>query len=314
MSLGERPRLAFLGTPEFAATSLGALIEVGRAPVCVYAQPARPAGRGQRTQPSAVARLARDAGIEVRTPTRLRDPETIAAFAALALDLAVVAAYGLILPQALLDAPRRGCVNLHASLLPRWRGAAPIQRALLAGDRATGVTLMRMDAGLDTGAMLRQESLAIAPAMTGGELHDRLAALAARLLVEHLDDLLAGRLRATPQPAEGVTYAAKLEPAELKLDWGKTAAELERAVRAFAPRPGAYAVLAGERIKVLGARVETAARDAGTPGTLLDDRLLVACGTDALRLTRLQRAGRAPLDADALLRGFALPAGRRFEA
>jgi methionyl-tRNA formyltransferase len=315
LSPGDRPRLAFLGTPDFAATSLGALIDAGRAPVAVYAQPPRPAGaRGLRTQPTPVERLARAAGLPVRTPTSLRDLAAINDFIALDLDLAVVAAYGLILPPAILAAPRRGCVNLHASLLPRWRGAAPIQRAILAGDRVTGITVMQMDAGLDTGAMLRQESLAIAPDTTGGVLHDRLAALAARLLVDSLDDLLAGRLPATPQPAEGATYAAKLNPAELKLDWTKPADALERAVRAFAPRPGAYAVLDGERLKVLGARVETISEQ-GTrpPGTLLDDRLLVACGTGALRLTRLQRAGRAPLDADALLRGFALPAGRRFE-
>jgi methionyl-tRNA formyltransferase len=303
-------RLAFLGTPDFAATSLGALIDAGHAPVCVYAQPARPAGRGQREQPSAVERLARQHGIEVRTPAKLRDPDAAASFKALELDLAIVAAYGLILPQPILDAPRLGCVNVHASLLPRWRGAAPIQRALLAGDAETGVTLMQMDAGLDTGAMLRTAALPIAPGATGGMLHDALATLGARLLVDSLSDLLAGRITPTPQPADGVTYAAKIDRAELRLDWRQPAAVLERTVRAFAPRPGAYAERGGERIKILAAAVETRA---GEPGTLLDDRLLVACGDGAVRLLALQRAGKAPLAAEAFLRGFAVPAGSRFD-
>ena len=311
MRPGDPPRLAFLGTPDFAATSLNALIEAGRAPVCVYAQPPRPAGRGQQPQPTPVERRARAAGLEVRTPARLRDADAIRDFAALELDLAVVAAYGLILPPGILAAPRRGCVNLHASLLPRWRGAAPIQRALLAGDTVTGITLMQMDAGLDTGAMLRRVEVPIDPTTTGGELHDRLADAAARLLIDSLDDLIAGRLTATPQPADGVTYAAKIDRAELRIDWRRPAREIERIVRAFAPRPGAYAVLDGERIKVLAAAV---ADGGGDPGTLLDDRLLVACGEGALRLTRLQRAGRAPLDADALLRGFAPVPGSRFES
>ncbi|MBV8166319.1 MAG: methionyl-tRNA formyltransferase [Alphaproteobacteria bacterium] len=304
------PRLAFLGTPDFAASSLGALIEAGHKPVCVYAQPARPAGRGQRAQPSAVERLARAHDIEVRTPVTLRDAEAQAAFAALDLDLAIVAAYGLILPAPILAAPRRGCVNVHASLLPRWRGAAPIQRALLAGDTVTGITLMQMDAGLDTGAMLRSAALPIGPDTTGGTLHDALAACGARLLVDSLPDLLAGRLLPMPQPTDGVTYAAKIDRAELRLDWRQPAVVLERTVRAFAPRPGAYAERGGERIKVLGARVEARG---GAPGTLLDDRLLVACGDGALRLTTLQRAGKGPLAADAFLRGFALPAGSAFD-
>jgi methionyl-tRNA formyltransferase len=311
MSPGGPPRLAFLGTPDFAATSLAALIDAGRAPVCVYAQPPRPAGRGQQPQPTPVERLARDAGIEIRTPARLRDADAIRDFAALDLDLAVVAAYGLILPSGILDAPRRGCVNLHASLLPRWRGAAPIQRAILAGDTMTGITLMQMDVGLDTGAMLRRVEVPIEPTATGGALHDRLATAAARLLVASLDDLLAGRLAATPQPADGVTYAAKIDRAELRIDWTKPAAEIARVVRAFAPRPGAYTLLDGERIKLLAAAV---AAGSGVPGALLDDRLLVACGAGALRLTRLQRAGRAPLDAEVLLRGFAPAPGSRFES
>ena len=311
MSAAERPRLGFLGTPDFAATILRALIDVGRPPVCVYAQPPRPAGRGHKPQPSAVELLAREAGIELRTPVKLRDPEATRAFASLDLDLAIVAAYGLILPQPVLEAPRRGCVNLHASLLPRWRGAAPIQRAILAGDTVTGITLMQMDAGLDTGAMLRQETLPIDPGVTGGALHDGLAALAARLLVDSLSDLLAGRLDPTPQPADGMTYAAKIDRAELRLDWTRPALELERVVRAFAPRPGAYAEHAGERIKILGA---VALDGTGAPGTVLDTQPTIACGAGALRLTRLQRAGRDALDAESFRRGFALPPGSQFDA
>lgn len=310
MSAAERPRLAFLGTPDFAATSLRALIDAGAPPVCVYAQPPRPAGRGHKPQPSAVERMARAAGIELRTPATLRDPDALRGFGALDLDLAIVAAYGLILPQAALDAPRRGCINLHASLLPRWRGAAPIQRAILAGDTVTGITLMQMDAGLDTGAMLRHEALAIEPGMTGGALHDGLAALAARLLVDSLPDLLAGRLDPTPQPADGVTYAAKIDRAELRLDWTRPAVELERVVRAFAPRPGAYAERGGERIKILGA---VALDGKGTPGSVLDEHPTIACGEGVLRLTRLQRAGREALDADIFRRGFALPPGSNFD-
>jgi methionyl-tRNA formyltransferase len=310
LSAAERPRLAFLGTPDFAATSLRALIDAGDPPICVYAQPPRPAGRGHKPQPSAVERLARAADIELRAPATLRDPDAIRAFAALDLDLAIVAAYGLILPQAVLDAPRRGCVNLHASLLPRWRGAAPIQRAILAGDTRTGITLMQMDVGLDTGAMLRREALPIEPDMTGGALHDRLAALAARLLVDSLPDLLAGRLEPTQQPADGMTYAAKIDRAELRLDWTRPAVELERVVRAFAPRPGAYAEQGGARIKILGA---VALDGKGTPGSVLDAHPTIACGEGALRLTRLQRAGREALDADAFRHGFALPLGSNFD-
>jgi methionyl-tRNA formyltransferase len=309
--LSEPARLAFLGTPDFAATSLHALIDAGHPPVMVYAQPARPAGRGQKPQLSAVERVARDTGLAVRTPDRLRDPDTLAAFAALELDLAIVAAYGMILPAAALAAPRRGCVNLHASLLPRWRGAAPIQRAILAGDTVTGITLMQMDAGLDTGAMLRTASVPIAPDATGGSLHDALAARAARLLVDSLPDLLAGRLAATAQPADGVTYAKKIDRNELRLDWMRPAVELERTVRAFAPRPGAFAEHGGERIKILSA---VRADGRGAPGSVLDDQLTVACGDGALRLTRLQRAGREALDAEQFRRGFALPPGSRFDA
>jgi len=301
-------RLAFMGTPDFAVPILEALRAAGHEIAAVYTQPPRPAGRGHQPQPSPVARAAAAAGIPVRTPAKL-DAAEVKAFRALVLDAAVVAAYGLILPPTVLGAPRLGCINVHASLLPRWRGAAPIQRALLAGDSETGVTIMQMDAGLDTGPMLLKEAVPIGPKATAQELHDRLAALGASLVVRALAGLAAGTLAALQQPAEGVTYAKKLTREEGRLDWRKTAAELERAVRALNPAPGVWLEHGGERIKVLAAEIVAAA--SGAPGTVLDAALTVACGSGALRLTRLQRPGRAPMDADALLRGFAIPAGTR---
>jgi methionyl-tRNA formyltransferase len=293
-----RLRLAFLGTPEFAVPSLEALIAAGHEVACAYAQPPRPAGRGQRLRPSPVHEAAAAAGIEVRTPRTLRDPEEQRRFAALDLDAGVVVAYGLLLPKPILEAPRRGCVNVHASLLPRWRGAAPIQRALLAGDAETGVTIMQMDAGLDTGPALLSERVPIGPRETTRTLHDRLAALGARLLVE----ALARRPAPVPQPAAGVTYAAKVAKEEGRLDWRRDAAALERVVRAL----DAWFELGGERVKVLEAAVEPGA---GAPGTVLDDRLAIACGAGALRPLALQRAGRGPMALDAFLRGFAVPRG-----
>ena len=301
-------RLAFMGTPDFAVPILEALRAAGHEIAAVYTQPPRPAGRGHQPQPSPVARAAAAAGIPVRTPARL-DAAEVEAFRALVLDAAVVAAYGLILPPTVLGAPRLGCINVHASLLPRWRGAAPIQRALLAGDSETGVTIMQMDAGLDTGPMLLKEAVPIGPKATAQELHDRLAALGASLVVRALAGLAAGTLAAVQQPAEGVTYAKKLAREEGRLDWRKTAAELERAVRALNPAPGVWLEHGGERIKVLAAEIVAAA--SGAPGTVLDAALTVACGSGALRLTRLQRPGRAPMEADALLRGFAIPVGTR---
>ena len=301
-------RLAFLGTPDFAAATLDRLIADGHDIACVYAQPARPAGRGQRPLPSPVETLARRHAIAVRTPAKLRDESEIAGFRDLALDAAVVAAYGLILPQPVLDAPRLGCFNVHASLLPRWRGAAPIQRAILAGDAETGITIMRMEAGLDTGPMLAQEKVAI-DGLNGGQLHDALAMLGARLMADSLPRIARGALAATPQPEAGVTYAAKLDKAELAIDWRRPALEIERQLRAFAPKPGAHAGFAGERVKILEAEL---AEGAGAPGTVLDDHLTVACGEDALRLTRLQRPGKAPLAAEALLRGWRVGRGDRF--
>jgi len=302
-------RLAFMGTPDFSVPILAALRAVGHEVVYVYSQPPRPAGRGQKPQPSPVQRAAEEAGIPTRTPAKL-DAGEVEYFRALNLDAAVVAAYGLILPKSVLTAPRLGCLNVHASLLPRWRGAAPIQRAILAGDSETGVTIMQMDEGLDTGPMLLSEAVPVGPETTAAVLHDALSELGARLIVPALEGRAAGTLVPVPQPAEGVTYARKLRRDEGRLDWSRPAAQLARAVRALNPAPGVWFEHAGERIKVLTA---DAVEDAGgsAPGTILDDALAVACGAGALRLTRLQRPGRASMAAADLLRGYALPAGTR---
>ncbi len=301
-------RVVFMGTPAFAATALAAIADAGHEVACVYSQPPRPAGRGHRETRSDVHELALARGLPVRTPARLKDPAEHAAFAALGADIAVVAAYGLILPRPVLDAPRHGCINIHASLLPRWRGAAPIQRAILAGDRETGVCIMRMEEGLDTGPVLLREAVAIGEEATAGALHDALAALGARLVVDALRGVEAGTLRAEPQPAAGVTYAAKIAKEEARLDWARPAAELARAVRGFNPFPGAFLELGGERIRVLAARAEPGS---GAPGVALDDALLVACGEGALRALVVQRAGRAAMPAADFLRGRAVPAGTR---
>jgi methionyl-tRNA formyltransferase len=298
--------LIFMGTPDFAAVILDALVAAGHRIAAVYCQPPRPAGRGQRLHPSPVQALAERRGIAVRYPTTLRDPAAQAAFAALGAEAAVVAAYGLILPPAVLAAPRLGCVNVHASLLPRWRGAAPIQRAILEGDAETGVTIMQMDEGLDTGGILLQRAVPITATTTAGPLTDRLAALGGELVVAALDRLAAGELSAAPQPATGATYARKLSRDEARLDWRAPADRLERQVRAFDPWPGAYFLAGDERIRVLSAEIADAA---GAPGTVLDARLTIACGGGALRPLRVQRAGRAAMDTAALLRGFALPPG-----
>ncbi|MEX2452014.1 MAG: methionyl-tRNA formyltransferase [Rhodospirillales bacterium] len=303
-------RIIFMGSPDFSVPILRALIEAGHEIVCVYAQPPRPAGRGHKERPCPVHAFARDRNLPVRTPRTLKDDSAQAEFAALAADIAVVAAYGLILPQAVLDAPRFGCVNVHASLLPRWRGAAPIQRAILAGDAESGVTVMQMDAGLDTGAMLMQGTVPIEADTTAQVLHDRLAGLGAALIVRALEGIAAGMLTPTPQPEDGVTYAAKIERGEGRLDWTQSAGALERHVRAFTPWPGAWFEYGGERIKVLQVRA-IEGNEGGAPGTVLDERLTVACGDGAVRLERLQRAGRSALDAATFLRGFALPSGTR---
>ncbi len=305
-------RLVFMGTPDLAVPVLTALVAAGHHVVSVYTQPPRPAGRGRRETRSPVHQFAADEAIEVRCPETLRDDRVQNDFAALGADAAVVAAYGLILPPAILSAPRHGCLNVHASLLPRWRGASPIQHAIMAGDDETGITIMQMDEGLDTGAVVLAAAEPITAETTAEQLHDRLAALGARLIVEALEGIAAGRLRPRPQPADGVTLAPKLTRADGVLDWRRPAAELARKVRALNPWPGTWFTCGGIRIRVLAADAAEA-KDAGAaePGTVMDGAPTVACGAGALRLTRLQRPGRAALDADAFLRGFSLPAGTR---
>jgi methionyl-tRNA formyltransferase len=296
-------RLAFMGSPDFAVPALRALVAAGHDVAAVYCQPPRPAGRGQAVRRCPVHVAADALGLPVRTPARLkRDADAHAAFAALALDAAVVAAYGLILPAAMLDAPRRGCLNIHASLLPRWRGAAPIQAAILAGDDASGITIMRMDEGLDTGPMLLAESVPLGPHTTAAMLHDALAEIGARLVLRALDDDPAPE----PQPAAGATYAPKLAREDGRIDWSRDAAFIDRQVRALNPWPGTFTHWAGATLKVLACAPAAAA---GTPGTVLDGRLTVACGQGAVRLLRVQAPGGAAMDAAAFLRGHALPAG-----
>jgi methionyl-tRNA formyltransferase len=303
-------RLAFMGTPDFAVPVLDALSDAGHEIVRVYTQPPRPAGRGRSLRPSPVQAAAGVLGLPVATPESLRDPAVLADFAALECDAAVVVAYGLILPEAALDAPRLGCLNLHASLLPRWRGAAPIQRAIMAGDAATGVCVMAMEAGLDTGPVLARCATPIGPEDTARTLHDRLAEIAAALMVETLAALAAGEASATPQPATGVTIAAKIGKAEARVDWTRSAAELGAHIRGLSPFPGAWCEIGGERVKLLMARPE-AGTPGNAPGEVLDDRLLVACGAGALRLVTLQRAGKGAMDAAAFVQGFPVPRGTR---
>ena len=316
-------RIIFMGTPDFSVPVLHALVEAGHQVVAVYSQPPRRAGRGKALTPTPVARAAEALGIEVRTPVSLRDAESQAAFAALDADIAVVAAYGLILPRAVLDAPRLGCLNVHASLLPRWRGAAPIQRAILAGDAETGVCIMQMEAGLDTGPVRLEGRTPIAD-KTAGVLTDELSAMGARLMVTVLGDTDAHP--PVSQPEDGVTYAAKIDKAETRIDWKQSAEQVERQVRAFNPVPGAWFEVAGERIKVLacltrhpseswdlpGAGEAAAARDPSFrwgDGMVIDTALTIACGSGEIRPTLLQRAGRGIVTAEELLRGFPIPAG-----
>ena len=299
-------RLIFMGTPDFALPTLQALIDAGHDIAGVYAQPPRPAGRGQSERPSPVQGFAAERDIEVRTPPSLKDAAAQQAFAELGADAAVVVAYGLILPKAVLQAPRLGCLNLHGSLLPRWRGAAPIQRAIMAGDATSGVCVMQMDEGLDTGDVLARREVALTTSTTAGELHDALAALGAPLMVETLAKLAAGELTATPQPDAGVTYAAKIAKHEARIDWRRPAAELDCLIRGLSPFPGAWFSYAGERIKVLQARPTD---QQGEAGRSLDRELTIACGQGALKLEIVQRGGRKPLSAGELLRGFPVPMG-----
>lgn len=305
-------RIVFAGTPEFAAQALAAILAAGQSVPLVLTQPDRPSGRGMALKASPVKQLALEHGLQVHQPASLKSAESRQPIIDASPDVMVVAAYGLILPQAALDIPRLGCINIHASLLPRWRGAAPIQRAVLAGDAETGVTLMRMEAGLDTGPMLLKGRLPITDADRVATLHDKLAALGARLIVEALPRLARGELPGEPQPAEGVTYAAKLEKSEAVLDWRQTAVVLSRAVRAFDPYPGTVARIEGQTIKVWRAEP---APGAGEPGTVLAanaDGILVACGEGALRLVELQKSGGKRLQAADFLHGFALKPGQRF--
>ena len=317
-------RIIFMGSPDFAVPTLDALVLAGHEVIAAYTQPPRPAGRGKGERPTPVEVRARDLGIEVRSPKSLRGEAEQEAFADLEADVAVVAAYGLILPQAILDAPMLGCLNVHASLLPRWRGAAPVQRAIMAGDEATGVTIMQMEAGLDTGPMLLKRAVEIED-KNAAQLADELAYLGARMMVEVVADL--PQFEPIEQPEEGVTYAAKISKAEARIDWARPAAELQRLVQGLAPFPGAWFEANGERIKILAASVEPITRHSrasgnpakskenlgprlrGDDGLVLDDRLLVACGEAALRPTLLQRGGRAPMSAEELLRGFAICRG-----
>jgi methionyl-tRNA formyltransferase len=295
-------RIVFMGSPEFAVPSLDALVEAGHEVVAAYCQPPRPAGRGKAERRTAVHERAEALGIEVRTPRSLRSEDEQARFRALDGDLAVVAAYGLILPKPILEAPRLGCINVHASLLPRWRGAAPIQRAILAGDETSGVTIMQMDEGLDTGPMLLRHTLDIR-GKTAGQVTDELAELGARALVAWLDRPTAPE----PQPIAGATYASKIDKAEARIDWTQAAEQIERQVRAFNPVPGAWFEANSERIKLLEASV---GRDAaGGPGEVIDDCLSVACGDGVVRPLKVQRAGRAVMTPGELLRGFAIAKG-----
>ncbi|HEY9019495.1 MAG TPA: methionyl-tRNA formyltransferase [Paracoccaceae bacterium] len=297
-------RLVFMGTPEFSVPVLDALVAAGHDIAAVYCQPPRPAGRGKKETPTPVHQRAAELGLPVRHPTSLKGAEAQADFAALNADVAVVVAYGLILPQAVLDAPRHGCLNIHASLLPRWRGAAPIHRAIMAGDAETGICIMQMDAGLDTGPVLLRAATPIGPAETTGQLHDRLSRMGARLIVEALSRL--GDLAPEAQPADGVTYASKIDKAEAAIDWSRPALEVDRLIRGLSPFPGAWTLHDGQRIKLLASRL---AQGTGAPGTVLDDALTVACGTGAVQLLRLQRAGRGAQDAAEFLRGMPLSKG-----
>ncbi len=300
-------RLAFLGTPEFAVVSLAAIVAAGFEIACVYSQPPAPRGRGKKLSPSPVQAFAEAHALPVRTPASMRDPDEIAAFAALELDAAVVVAFGQILPPAVIDAPRLGSFNLHASLLPRWRGAAPIQRAIMAGDTVTGIGVMRLTEDLDEGPTLAAQRLRIGVLDTAGTVHDRLAEVGAALLVRTLPHIADGAAVETPQPADGVTYAKKIRPRETRIDWRKPAAEVDCRIRGLSPSPGAWFEAKSERgpvrIKALSSRVE---EGDGRPGAVLDDRLLIACGVGAVRLLAAQREGRGAQHLDDFVRGFSI--------
>jgi methionyl-tRNA formyltransferase len=301
-------RLAFMGTPDFAVPTLAELLAQGHDIAAVYSQPPRPKGRGMALEPSPVHQFAQKAGLPVRHPVSLKGEAEQAEFAALDLDAAIVVAYGLLLPKPILEAPRLGCFNLHASLLPRWRGAAPIQRAVMAGDEETGVMVMQMEEGLDTGPVLMAERVKIGR-KTSGELTAELSRLGADLMVRALGALERGAVTPQPQTAEGVTYARKITKDEARIDWSKSAAEIDAHIRGLAPSPGAFTEAKGERLKILSA---LPVKDRGEPGEVLTDELTVACGEGALKLLKVQRAGKGVMEARELLKGFPLPPGTHF--
>ena len=300
-------RIIFMGTPEFSVPVLDALVDAGHEIACVYAQPPRPAGRGKKDRLTPVHARALALGLEVRHPVSLKTDEALAEFEGLAADVAVVVAYGLILPQSILDAPAYGCLNIHASLLPRWRGAAPIHRAIMAGDAQTGVCIMQMEAGLDTGPVLMRVPLAIGAEETTAQLHDRLSVLGAGAIVDALAQL--DTLVPEVQSVDGVTYAAKIDKAEAAIDWSRSAIDVDRQIRGLSPFPGAWFEMDGVRVKVLGSLLT---EGSGMAGETLDNALCLACGDGAVRLTKLQRAGKAVQDADAFLRGNPVPKGTQF--
>ena len=297
-------RIIFMGSPDFAVPTLDALVDAGHEVVAAYTQPPRPAGRGKSKRPTPVEERAGELGIEVRSPKSLKGEAEQEAFAELEADVSVVAAYGLILPQPILDAPMLGCLNVHGSLLPRWRGAAPVQRAIMAGDEATGVTIMQMEAGLDTGPMLLKRALEIED-KNAAQLTEELAKLGAVMMVEVLADL--PEFEPIEQPDDGVTYAAKISKEEARIDWSRPAAELVRQIQGLAPFPGAWFEANGERIKLLAAEITTSH---GAPGEVIDDRLTIGCGNGALRPTQVQRAGKGVMSAEELLRGFFIAKGK----
>ncbi|MDE4098398.1 methionyl-tRNA formyltransferase [Phaeobacter gallaeciensis] len=299
-------RVIFMGTPDFSVPVLDALVEAGHEIAAVYCQPPRPAGRGKKDRPTPVHARAEALGLDVRHPVSLKGAEEQAEFAALGADVAVVVAYGLILPQAVLDAPKHGCLNIHASLLPRWRGAAPIHRAIMAGDAETGICIMQMEAGLDTGPVLLRRATAIEAEETTAQLHDRLSAMGAGLIVEALEKLT--ELVPEVQPEDGVTYASKIDKSEAQIDWSCPAEEVDRKIRGLSPFPGAWCVIDGQRVKLLASRL---ADGSGEAGEVLDDALTVACGSGAVELLRLQRAGKGAQDREIFLRGFPVAKGVR---
>jgi methionyl-tRNA formyltransferase len=300
-------RIAFMGSPDFSVPTLEAILAAGHDVACVYSQPPRPAGRGKQLTKTAVHDAAERHGIEVRTPENFKAAADREAFAALKLDTAVVVAYGLLLPKAVLDAPRLGCFNIHGSILPRWRGAAPIHRAVMAGDKVTGVQVMKMDVGLDTGPVMLTATTPISEDDTTGDVHDRLSALGAGLMVEGLALLEAGPLQLQAQAADGVTIACKVSPAEARIEWARPAVNVSAHIRGLSPFPGAWFDLDGQRIKVMRAKAEPGR---GEPGEVLDDGLLVACESGAVRLTRLQKAGKGQMTAEEFQRGTRISRGR----